>query len=302
VPSALEVAEVQYAAQKELVQATAAAGVAMWQQVDPFALTASWSAWLSRLFVTLRGAQISAASNADTFVDDALRAQGFKPKPEGRVAATAFSRSSSSGGSLESLLMGPVIATKQAIAHGATVPRAMATGQARLEMTLRTQVADASRVAAGVAVAARPKTGYVRMLVGDSCSRCVILAGQFYPYSSGFERHPQCNCVNMPSREDVAGDYTTDPKLAFEQGRVKGLSKADTQAIRDGADMAQVVNAHSGMYVAGLRKLTTSGTSRSATAGRRLRGAPRAMPEQIYRDATSRENALELLRKNGYLL
>jgi hypothetical protein len=130
----------------------------------------------------------------------------------------------------------------------------------------------------------------------------VILAGRFYRYSSGFERHPQCDCVNIPTREDVAGDYTTDPKLAFEQGRVKGLSRADEQAIRDGADMSQVVNAHSGMYIAGHRKLTRSGTTRSGTAGRRLGGATREMPEQIYRDATSRDNALELLRQHGYLL
>lgn len=280
----------------------------MWAQVDPARLTESWLPFLQRLLTILRGAQLAAARSADVYTDRALYEQGFSVHAEGRVSADALVGVASDGRPLESLLLNPVIAAKVAIRSQLQdtgrlhLDQVMATGQASLDMTLRTQVADAGRAADGVAIAARPKVGYVRMVVGDSCPRCIILAGRWYRYDAGFERHPQCDCTQIPSAENAAGDLATDPQLAFEHGRVKGLSEADTKAIRAGADMAQVVNAHSGMYVAGARKLTRTGTTHHALAGRRLAGKVRLMPEQIYREATSREDAVRLLKLHGYLV
>jgi hypothetical protein len=301
-PPALELAQAQYVAQQQLVQATATAGLQMWAQVDPANLTTSWGSFLSRLLVILRGAQVAAASTADSYVSEVLHAQGFNVPAAGRVAATALSGVASDGRPLETLLLNPVIATKEMIGRGADVQRAMATGHATLEMALRTQVGDAGRVAAGVAIAARPRTGWTRMLVGSSCYRCVILAGRVYRYSDGFERHPQDDCIHIPAAEDVVGDYTTDARKAFDEGRVHGLSQADEEAIRAGADMAQVANAHSGMYVAGAGKLTRTGTTHNAFAGRRLAGNVRLMPEQIYRETSSRDEAVAMLRQHGYLI
>jgi hypothetical protein len=302
VPAALEVAHGQYVAQQQLAAATAQAGADLWAQVDFANLSVSWGRFIGRLSVILQGAQRAAAQTADSYVDRVLEAQGVHTNPAGRVSSAAFSGVASDGRSLDGLLINPVISAKYAVAQGADRPRALASGAATLDMTLRTQVADAGRVATGVAVAARPRTGYTRMVVGDSCPRCVILAGRFYRYSAGFLRHPRCDCIHIPTVEDVADDVTTNPRAAFEAGRVKGLSKADEQAIRDGADMAQVVNARSGMYVAGGRKLTRAGTTRRGTAGRRLNGAARLMPEEIYREAKSRDEALNMLRVNGYLI
>jgi hypothetical protein len=56
--------------------------------------------------------------------------------------------------------------------------------------------------------------------------------------------------------------------------------------------MAKVVNARRGMYTADGRQFTRE------SAGRR----PRIMPEQIYRDARDREDAIRLLRLHGYIL
>jgi hypothetical protein len=302
VPSALEVAQEHYAQQAELVSAAAAAGLEMWSQVNPANLTASWGASLARLLVILRGAQIAAASTADSYVDAVLEEQNLEVSPAGRTSAMALSGVASDGRPLESLLLNPVIAAKVAVREGADMQRAMTAGHVTLEMTLRTQVADAGRVADGVAIAARPRTGWVRMLVGDTCPRCLLLAGRFYRYSTGFERHPQCNCIHIPAVEDTAGDFTTDPKRAFDEGRVKGLTEAETAAIRDGADMAQVINAKSGMYVAGARKYTRTGTSRRGFAGQWLGRALRLMPEQIYRDTDSRDDAVRLLRQHGYII
>lgn len=297
-----EVAVAHYAERQKLVHATAAAGVALWQQIDPVNLAESWARLLPRLLVILQGAQLAAASSANPYANAVLAAQGVAVAPASSVSATAFVGTASDGWPLQGLLQQPVVAAKTFLKRGAPMARSLASGRASLEMILRTQVADAGRVADGVAIAARPQVGWVRMLVGDSCYRCVILAGRFYRYSDGFERHPQDDCISIPAVEDTAGDYRTDPRQAFDEGRVTDLSEADAQAIRDGADMAQVVNAHQGMTTAGGVKTTTAGTSRRGLAGQRLQGAPRLMPEAIYEQATNREDALRLLQLHGYLI
>lgn len=298
----LELARAHYAARRKLINGAVAEGNRLWATVDTANLRESWLAALTRMFVVVSGAQLAAARQAEAYTAAALAAQGVDTEPAGQVVADALAGVASDGWPLDSLLLAPMIAAKKAVLQRATLDRALAAGQATLEMTVRTQVADAGRVADGVAVAVRTKTTWTRMVVGDSCPRCIILAGRVYRYSDGFERHPNCDCVHIPTAENTAHDYTTDPKSAFAEGRIKGLSKSDEQAIRDGADMAQVVNAHSGMYVAGTRKFTRSGTTRHGFAGSRLRGAARLMPEQIYRESSSREEAVRLLKRHGYMV
>ncbi|GAB3376279.1 VG15 protein [Amycolatopsis echigonensis] len=344
--SALDLARRHYATRQRMARSAAAEGRRLWQKVDPANLSGSWAPMLARLLVVVTSAQLAAARAADRYVSETLAAQGLDPEPAGEVVAESLAGIASDGRDLASLLLNPVIATKRAISTQLRqfdriwLDRALATGQATLEMTMRTQVADAGRVADGIAVAVRPRTGYVRMLVGDSCPRCVILAGRFYRYSAGFERHPNCDCVHIPAAEDTADDFTTDPRKAFEEGRVRGLSQADTHAIQEGADLSQVVNAHRGMYTAGGQKRTREGITRRGIAGARLitgdptafvaprgdagtrvvsthtrqtkagprtvriRGAQtaRLMPEQIYRDASSRDEAVQMLRLHGYIL
>lgn len=149
-------------------------------------------------------------------------------------------------------------------------------------------VQDAGRVAQSVAVAARPNIGHVRMLNPPSCSRCTVLAGRVYRYSSGFLRHPGCDCVMIPT--SLANrDYAQDPEDLMRRGLVTGLSKADQQAIRDGADFGRVVNVR--QQAAGMTE-----------SGRALSRRGRPTPEAIYRDAgDDRERALELLQAAGYL-
>jgi hypothetical protein len=113
-----------------------------------------------------------------------------------------------------------------------------------------------------------------------------------------------CDCVHVPAREDSADDIRTDPKAFFgslnaaEQDRV--FTKAGAEAIRSGADIAQVVNARRGMQTAtigGQRVLvTTEGTRRSA---RRVR----LMPEQILKvSGGDRAEAIRLLKLHRYLI
>ncbi|WP_050670510.1 hypothetical protein [Luteipulveratus halotolerans] len=123
------------------------------------------------------------------------------------------------------------------------------------ERIVATQLQDTARTGASLASTSRPGiTGYTRQLVLPSCSRCIILAGAFYRFNKGFERHPLCDCIHIPAVEDTAFDLTTNPSLAFESmtgaEQDKSFTKAGAQAIRDGADLAQVVNARAGMSTA----------------------------------------------------
>lgn len=224
-----------------------------WRQMSPADLDASWARVRMDVWSVTAGAQFAAAQAADSYLQDILTAQSIRPRPVGRVAPSALAGVASDGRPLDTLLDQSVVAVRVALAAGATLDRAMATGYATLDMITHTQVADAGRVADQVAVAADLAVeGWVRMLTGaTSCSRCVILAGKWFRWNEGFERHPADDCVHIPAAEDTpSGDPATDPTAYFngltEAQQNKIFTIAGAQAIRDGANMAQVVNARRG--------------------------------------------------------
>ncbi len=310
--------------QQRLTAAALLAARSSWQRLNPNSLDASWQTIAPRILVTTSAIQRAAALDAIAYVPSVLGELGIDSTPAGRVVAGQFVGVASDGRTLDTLLREPLIRTKQLFGAGASSTEAMAGGLAMLERILATQIPDAARGATSVAITARPRVGYVRMLSTPSCSRCAVLAGKWFRFNQGFQRHPRCDCRHIPATEDVAGDLTTDPRKAIEQGQVTGLSKADTRAIlEDHADVGQVINARRGMTAAGT---TTEGTTRRGFAGKRLgvqaadrsraagtrfgnatavraRSAPRLMPERIYQIAgDDRERAINLLRRNGFLI
>ena len=181
---------------------------------------------------------------------------------------------------------------------------------ASVEQLIASEVADAGRSASQAEFVARPDwTNYVRMLNPPSCSRCAILAGRIYRDLEEFKRHPLCDCVMVPVKDwQDAHDkgLVSSAEDLFKAGQVRGLSKADEQAIRDGANIAQVVNAAQGLTTAdvfGRRvKATTYGTTKRA-AWRKANPSRlvRLRPESIYKFAENREDAIRLLRLYGYI-
>jgi len=299
--SILEVARAHARSRAALARRVRAEFASAWSAVDPARISESWSSRIATLLALLTGAQRIAGGSADTYLSAVLDEQGIDPAAEGAVSTSALSGVASDGRDLASLIAQPGIIAKVALAQGATIDRAMAAGGATAELIGHTQVADAGRVADQVALAARPAaSGYVRMIVGSTCARCIILAGRWYSYNTGFQRHPNCDCIHIPGRENTAGDLRTDPDLAFaaldeaEQNRVFG--KAGAEAIRLGSDMAAVVNARRGMYTAAVGKRSLLFTTEAA--GRRRR---RLMPESILAEATDRDDVLRLLRLHGYI-
>lgn len=147
-------------------------------------------------------------------------------------------------------------------------------------------VQDAARAAESVAVAVRPDIYHVRFLSPPSCSRCAVLAGRVYRWSTGFERHPGCDCSMIPTT--VASPFVQDVDQLVREGQVAGLSKADRKALADGADLNQIVNVR--RTKAGLLE-----------AGHALSRGGRPTPAGIYRLASDRAEAVELLRRFGYV-
>ncbi|GIF14796.1 hypothetical protein [Actinoplanes teichomyceticus] len=270
-PTPAELAVEHASVRRRMAVAVADEARRAWRQVDPARIAESWIAAMARLLLLVTGAQRAAAGRSEQYLTDVLTAQGLDPAPVAELVPEALSGVASDGRPLDSLLYQPVITALTGLQRGATLDRALAGGQAALDMIVRTQIADAGRVADQVAMTARPDaTGYVRMLVGRSCSRCAILAGRWYAVNAGFRRHPRCDCVHIPGREDTTRDARTDPDLFFrslsraEQDRV--FTKAGAEAIRLGADIGQVVNSRRGAI-----GLTPAGARITAQEARALR-------------------------------
>jgi hypothetical protein len=275
----------------------------LWRHIDRGRIAASWGSLLPQALAILGTSQAAAAAAAGLYVDDILEESGVALEyPAGRVNPGAFAGIASDGRPLASLLLEPAIAALRQIKRGASVPQALSTGRFSLDMITRTQVADSGRVAVGTAIVARPQVqGYVRIIVGKTCSRCLILAGKFYRWNAGFQRHPRCDCRHVPAAENVAGDLATDPKAYFHSldrsGQDELLGKAGAEAVRNGADMARVVNARRGMQTASIGGQQVLVTTEAA--GRK----PRLMPEAIFKASDGdRKLAIRLLKQHGYIL
>jgi hypothetical protein len=287
------------------------AGRRAWRHIDGRFISESWRGAMQDLLPVLVGLQVQAAVDGAVYAAPTLAEQGTYVPPVDLVDPAAFGGYAADGRDLSGLVYSPATSAKSAIAAGATAAQALAAGRQALDTILATTIADIGRQAAGVDIATRPAVGYVRMLNPPSCPRCLVLAGRFYRWNTGFLRHPRCDCVHVASQAGSAQaardeGLIDDPYQAFndmseaEQDAVFG--KANAQAIRDGADISQVVNARRGMTANG--NFTAEGTTRRGFAGRRLRPGQRRMtPELIYRQAGGdREAALRLLREHGYIL
>lgn len=312
-------AAAHYRTQGRLALAAGRAVAREWQQLDRSNLTSSWQTRTgARAVALVTAAQTAAATGATDYVNRTVAAQGATPDNQGlTVDATAFAGIASDGRPLDTLLYQPIIRAKTLIGGGATLDDAMDQALAELIMIATSEVADAGRGAVGSAIVSdRATTSYVRVLSPPSCSRCALLAGKEYSFSTPFQRHPRCDCVHLPITEYYRSHLTNprdyfDSLTAAEQNRV--FTNAGAQAIRDGADVGQVVNARRGMYALGEGygsglKATYEGMTRRGFARARMRGLPtgpggnvRLMPEAIYRIASDREEAIRLLYRYGYL-
>jgi hypothetical protein len=315
----------QYVDRQLLVRRSVLASKRLWSEIDPKAIRATWHGNVGpRMVAMVTDAQTEAASQADPNVTAALKAQRIDHEQVARIRPEAFAGHASDGRDLGTLLELSNVYALQQIGLGATPSQGLAFGGQWLAGAVGLQVLDAARAAASASITVRHRSvGYYRDVGGSCCSRCAVLAGRWYRYNADFDRHTGCQCTQVPADEAGAEERVHDlPQRLFDEGRITDLSRADTQAIRDGADIGQVINAHRGMYSVTsrfsgkTRKFTREGTTRRGIAGKRLIAAgekfqkegtfnrvriPRPVPEQIYRDAKDRDDAIRLLRRFGYI-
>lgn len=322
-PPLIEIVREHRRAQTSISRKTARKVQAAWQTLDRADLSRSWTSDVGKPIIeAVTAGQYLSVAIAQPYVARALRAQDAADDAAGIVRPSSLAGVATDGRTLAGLMYLPVIATKQSLATGAEPDRALRIG---LQLSLGyaiTQVRDAGRIGVGVARTATPTSkGWIRVLDPPSCARCAILGGRWYRWNAAFLRHTNCDCTEVPagrqgSPQDILRELET-PAGAFRAGQITGMSAADVAAVEHGADLAQVVNAHRGMYTAGGRRFTREGMTRRGFAGRRLvdqgarlvrtRGGyqrvtiPRPMPEQILLDALDRDDAIRLLKRFGYI-
>ena len=285
-------------AQRREIAAAVAAARRQWRGMGED-FESSFVTVLPSLMAVTNAAQHRVAEGAAAYVPDVLEETGQTRylSPVSEVEARAFVGIDGSGRPVESLLYGGVVRARSGVAEGRTTAQALAGAGAWLSTAVGTLLSDTGRAAETVQMANHRVGGYVRMLTPPSCSRCAILAGRWYADSVAFQRHPHCDCRHIPASESVGDEMTVDAGAYFdslsetEQNRI--FTNDGAEAIRNGADPAQVVNARRGMSRAG---------QSYTTAGRRVTGrGARMTPEGIRRVATSRDEYIRLLRDHGYL-
>lgn len=271
--------------------------------------------------------QVAMASLADPYLNDVLEAQGADPRSDTQLVPPNFSDLADGGGSWLQLLVYAPNSVREQDARSWTRFQFVANS------IVKTGITDVARSSVQAGAQARPAVKwYVRMLRGKTCARCAVLAGRRYRSIVAFDRHLNCDCVHIPAAED-SRDWSTDPKSLFRSlGREEQeavFTRAGAEAIRLGADISQVVNAHKGVWTPTAYgqqvQATLEGTTKRGIAGSLLgeegfaktaaplkssryahSRTPRLMPEEIFLQAQKlgwdRVETLRQLQRFGYLL
>lgn len=287
-----------------------------------------WPQVAYRLTLLVSAHQIRAASDGIAYAADQIG------NPVATLSAKAYGGWASDGLPLDSLLYGAVVESRTRFGSGMTDQEILLAGQLWLESVVRTQVADAGRVAAGAAITSTPRAEWVRYVNPPCCQNCAILAGKHFRWSQGFQRHPRCDCVHRPVLEDAPDTHTA----TISPDQIHDLTAAQRQALADGADLNQVVNAYRRVAPSLRTKMLTTaeGTTRRGYAsyirraaakmqnraleetyrnvGRRgavanyteRRVTARPTPEMIYayvaKSGGGRAEAVQMLARHGYIV
>ncbi len=240
-----------------------------------------WQSIALPLWLIVTAAQQGAAQDAQALLDTTLG-------PEVKINPVAFGGYASDGRPLGSLLYSPVPYARSLYGSGKSDAEVMQAAEAWLAMHVQTQVSDAGRAATATGIAARDGAGWVRYVSPPCCQRCGTLAGRWYRYSQGFQRHPRCDCIHVPAMKGAALPAGYTPQIGTED--IHDLTEAQKAALAEGADLNRVVNAYRDAHRGQL-----------LTEVKQAKGG-RLTPDGIFSRAKDREEAVRLLRRYGYLL
>jgi hypothetical protein len=254
----------------------------LWRRMDLTDLDGSWDAVSPLIVDQADRAQAAMVSTSDSYASKLASAYDFNAD-NSRIVPEAFVGVDGSGRETSSLLRGAVTTTKEAIGLGLSATQSFEAGAAYLMSMMKTALADIGRSSDMVSSVGKGFTRYVRVVEPGACSRCVILAGsdRFKP----FKRHPACKCTcQAVTEDDLAKKYSPDAvfQSMSDSDQDRAFGKAGAQAIRDGADISQVVSARRGASGLSLAsEVPAKGTlnrMRKTTIGTR----PDGTPVQVY--------------------
>jgi hypothetical protein len=295
---------------------------AAWAGLDPADPLGSWTVQVRpQTVAVVEQAQVDTASLAPVYVAAVLVAADLLATPVAAVVAAAFAGYATNGLPLATLFDLAFARYRRALALGVPTSEARAMGLSRLLTYAATEISDTSRLAVTAASVADSRVvGYERIVYLPACGRCILLAGRLYRFSTGFRRHPQCDCGMHPViRAQWESHRDNNPRALFaamtRAQQNKAFGTDDAEAIRAGADISRVVNARrrGALYVAGGHEYTRDSTTVRG-AGRRM-GELARRPGDRYRSTridrptaaqlvnTARDETelVQQLRRFGYL-
>lgn len=284
-----------YKATQQLKSKTARAVDREWARIRPDDLDLSWRDVGQRVARVITQAKMIAAIGAVEYAVAEGAEVGMPVELPGAVNIAAFTTASMAGVPVDMVTRGAVVQSKAGIASGLGAVDAVRQGGAWLRRLALNEVTASSSAALSTTIAASPRTtGFVRMLNPPSCRDCVILAGKWFRWNEGFDRHPNCDCVHVPAREAM-NEVRTDPYAYFqslsrdEQNKLFG--PRDAESIRQGADIYRVVN------------VRNRGASTGHSWSARLYGSPTVtIDDLLIQSRGDRARMRELMLEHGFIL
>ena len=253
------------------------------------------------VIAALANAQAKNATLIDKTMNMSLMANGWQDTPIGLLAPEAFAGQLPNGAGLELIPNAVARRVREDLALGKSPYVAWRNGNKLLSKIVLTSLIDTQCAARAIAGLARPRTMYMRMATIPCCARCAVLAGKKGFWEKPFQRHPMCDCDQIPIPMDQDVEFTGPEFSAAEyfeslpekeQDRI--FTIAGAQAIREGADIAQVVNSRQGMTGA------TKGFTRVRSQWMRKESKRRMSVDAIMgvKDPVTR---WEMLKEQGYV-
>ena len=272
--------------------------IQQWSQINPDGdWAAEWQARLSRVLLIVASAQVAAAKAADTAAVAALWSLGWDGQTTNGLVPLSLAGWMEPDDSpyqvplASALGVAPVVAARSAVG---TLEQRLAAGANLLDSLTQAAVSHSGRMAVQVGAHGRTRNKLTFYEPGKACQRCAVLVGKSAGMHVDFKRHPRCDgvVVEIPSGK-------ANPIEPLDLDNITDLTAAQQQAIADGADVNQVINAKSAVSSGRVRGSVLSDDGNHTRYGRR---ASRLTPKGIYNLAGGdREKALALLRANGYL-
>lgn len=250
--------------------------------------------------------QVAIAQKAAVVVSAAytprmLAQSGQDAPPVGDIDTQGYVGTNRYGNPIPQVLAGATTKAKNLVKEGYAVGAALFEAGQWLESTGRTLVFDAGRSVVSADIMQRPQlSGYVRVLNPPSCARCIPLAGKWFRWNEGFQRHPTCDCVHCAAKSEgyaKAEGFITDPYEYFnslsksQQDRLFGEN--DAEALRNGGDIYRVTN---------IRRRGLADGSRRRSQARKYGTPSRMTVDDIMRASRgNRERAVQMLLDEGYI-